>query len=166
MGDIFKKAGLVSSPLEERIRFIYALQQEISETLSQIDRVLSARVHIVLPENNPLSETIQPSSAAVFIKYRQDSNVESLVPQIKKLVVNSIEGLNYEKVSVILFPSENAVSPAAPPEFESMLGIKVAPEAVRSFRMLVSALISLLVLAAGGCGFLWWASLKRRRGQT
>ena len=166
MGDVFKKAGLVSSPLEERIRFIYALSQEISETLSQIDSVLSARVHIVLPENNPLSETIQPSSAAVFIRYRQDSNIESLVPQIKKLVVNSIEGLSYDKVSVILFPSENAVSKASQPEFQSVLGIKVASGSVRPFRVLTGVLIILLVLAAGGMGFLFWTSLKHRKGQT
>ncbi|MCH3719153.1 EscJ/YscJ/HrcJ family type III secretion inner membrane ring protein, partial [Campylobacter lari] len=40
MGQIFRKEGLVSSPLEERARYIYALSQELTNTLSQMDGVL------------------------------------------------------------------------------------------------------------------------------
>lgn len=110
VGDVFKKTGMVSSPSEERIRFMEALAQDLSRTISQIEGVIDARVHVVLPENNPFAKNVLPSSAAVAIRHRYDVNMIDHVPQIKNLVKNSIEGLAYEKISVTLFSD----SPEAP----------------------------------------------------
>lgn len=108
IGELFKKDGLISSPLEERARFIFALSQSVQETLSQIDGVLVARVHVVLPENNPLGNQISPSSASVFIKYNPDYKLEDMKSEIKLIVEKSIEGLSYDKVSVVMVPAQLA----------------------------------------------------------
>jgi type III secretion protein J len=110
MGEIFRKEGLISSPLEERARYIWALSQEISSTLSQIDGVVKARVHVVLPERSAGGDPSLPSSAAVFIKHKTGVNLEDSVAQIKRLVANSIPGLSGEKVSVILIASDSRLN--------------------------------------------------------
>ncbi|MEO1066834.1 MAG: type III secretion inner membrane ring lipoprotein SctJ [Pseudomonadota bacterium] len=102
--DVFKGDNFIQSPVEVRARYIYALGEELSQTISQIDGVLSARVHVVLPKNDPLRNSSTPSSAAVFIRHDSEFNVRSLVSQIKLLVANGIDDLSYEKVSVVFLP--------------------------------------------------------------
>ena len=103
VSEVFKKTGMVSSPSEERIRFMDALAQDLSRTISGIDGVVAARVHVGLPENDPFAKNTLPSSAAVAIRSRWDADITDLVPSIKNLVKNSIEGLKYEKIAVTVF---------------------------------------------------------------
>lgn len=103
LGTLFKKEGLISSPTEERVRFIYGTTQQLSETLSRIDGVLNARVHSVLPE----SESDErgpgaPPTAAVLIRYMAGAPIDQAIPKIKELVANSLKGVSYDKVSVTL----------------------------------------------------------------
>jgi type III secretion protein J len=144
MGKVFEKKGLISSPTEERIRFIYALSQEISTTIARIDGVLDARVHIVLPENNPYAEKLIPSSAAVFIKQKPGIDLEPQTMKIKELVVNAIEGLEFKNVTVALFKTTAGTSKTNPILYVSMLGFKLSPESADRFRWLMVVLVSLV----------------------
>jgi len=108
LGRVFKKEGFVSSPLEERARLIYGLSQELSNTISTIDGVVVARVHLVVPERDPLSDKPRTASASVMVKHRPGVDMGSQVGQIKALVVNSVEGLSYDSVTVSLFPARDA----------------------------------------------------------
>jgi len=103
VGEVFKKTGMISSPSEERIRFMDALAQDLARTISMIDGVVDARVHVVLPENDPFARNALPSSAAVAIRSRWDADLTDLVPSVKALVKNSIEGLSYDKIQVTVF---------------------------------------------------------------
>ena len=103
IGEVFKKTGMISSPSEERIRFMDALAQDLARTISMIEGVVDARVHVVLPENDPFARNAMPSSAAVAIRSRWDADITDIVPSVKGLVKNAIEGLAYEKIMVTVF---------------------------------------------------------------
>ncbi|MGY8678332.1 type III secretion inner membrane ring lipoprotein SctJ [Bradyrhizobium sp. UFLA05-153] len=114
LGDVFKGSGLIASPTEERARYVYAMSEELSRTLSDIDGVRSARVHVVLPKNELLRQDATPSSASVFIRHDANADLSNLLPQIKMLVANSIEGLSYDKVAVAFVPVERREQRPAP----------------------------------------------------
>jgi type III secretion protein J len=107
LGDLFQKSGMVSSPTEERVRYVYGLSQTIAETLSNIGGVITSRVNLVLPDNDPFSGGIKPSSASVFLKVRPGLVSTTLIPQIKNLVMNSVEGLSYDRITVTVVQADS-----------------------------------------------------------
>lgn len=168
IGTVFQKSGIISSPFEERVRYIYALGESVAQTISQIDGVVSARVHVVLPEEPQLGQPVRPSSAAVFIKHEPNVDLEFFVPQIRRLVSSAIEGLDYAAVTVVLTeaaPTE--VAPVAQGQNETvevLPGLAVrAADAPRFWIFLYGAGAAVLVLVLallGGFGLL----LRRRKG--
>jgi type III secretion protein J len=155
LGQVFKKEGFVSSPLEERARFTHALSQEISNTIASIDGVVIARVHLAVPERDPLSDKPKLSSASVFIKHRPGVDLSARVGQVKALVVNAIEGLPYDNVTVALFAAEplpvRTALPASP-----LAGLDT---------LLWSLLLAGAVVAAGG-GLWAWRRRQLSDGQA
>lgn len=144
LGQLFKKEGLVSSPAEERQRYIFAVSQELAGTLSQIDGVVSARVHPVIPANDPLADRVRPASAAVFIKHLPDADLQQLAPAIKTLVTRSIEGLAVENVSLTFFAAKAQLRvPRALPAADD--GISVAA----ALAVVLAVCLALALLALG-----------------
>lgn len=110
LGDIFRKEGVISTPLEERARYIYALSQELEATLSNIDGVIVARVHVVLPERVAPGEAVQPASASVFIKHDARLDPDSIQSRVRRLVASSIPGMstaidNPHKITTVFVPA-------------------------------------------------------------
>lgn len=154
LGEVFARNGLISSPTEERVRFIYGLQQELAKTLSQIDGVLLARVHIVVPANDPFGEDVKPASASVFLKYRSDMNMQLLIPAVKDLIVRSVEGLKPENVAVSLFPARATLTTPVTVPITRFFGANVAAASVTKLWIvfavpwvLVAALVVMLLHA-------------------
>lgn len=148
LGEIFKKDGLVSTPVEERVRFVHGVAQELSETLMRIDGVMAARVHIVLPQSDPMAPAPKPSSAAVFIKHKTGFSAGQLTAPVKNLVAHSVEGLGYDAVTVVFIESQPATTTAAK-----------TPRAA-----IVWAGVLAATLAAVGAAAMAWKHRHRLRG--
>ena len=161
MGQVFRKDGLISSPIEERARYLNALSQDLSGTLSRIDGVLFARVHLVLPERGSGSERDQPASAAVFIKHLPDSDLDLLQPQVRRLVVNSIPGLSLERVSVVLVPSAPLKKSA--PTLERFMGMQMSADSLGLAQGLLGGLLALALASLSLAAYLGWRFVWRPR---
>jgi type III secretion protein J len=166
IGQVFAKSGIVSSPFEERVRYIYALG-EVAQTLQQIDGVLVARVHIVMPEAPELGQEAKPSSAAVFIKQKVGFDLDFLVPQIRRLVANSIEGVNYEEVSVVLVEAQPQASgdrPETSDMVEPLPGLQLTAASTGTFWMMLGLGALLVSALVAGIVYLWrWNSGLRAK---
>ncbi len=171
MGQVFRKEGLISSPLEERARYLYALSQELASSISQLDGVIVARVHVVLPERSATGEASVPSSAAVFVKYQEGFNLDTVQPLIRRLVTNSIPGLTPEKVSLVMVaaqPSSQRAGGAAGTSSGAGSGQGSGPGGAGSSLGLLLTLVALLLASLGSTGFLawkyWWPQRPQRGG--
>lgn len=158
LGEVFKRDGLVSSPVEERATMIYGLSQELSQTISDIDGVLSARVHLVLPENDPLRQRLVPSSASVFIRHRASVPMDELIPQVKMLVAKGIAGLTYDNVSVTLIP----VAATAPVQgtgeagFTTFFGLWLHPDSLAAAMWLFYGMAAAILALAARLAYVQW----------
>lgn len=148
MGEVFKKENMVSSPLEERARYLYALSQELEQTFSQIDGIVATRVHIVLPERAGPGDPLVPSSASVFLKYRKGFGADNTVPQVRLLVANSIPGLTQDKVAVALVPAAvNAQTDSA--RVQDIWFFRVEQSSAMSLRIAILTLVGAVVVLGG-----------------
>ena len=153
MGQIFSAKGMISSATEERARMTYALGQELSETFSQIDGVLTARVHVVLENQDLATGKSTPASAAVFLRYTPSSQVPNLVPNIRVLAAKAVPGLDQNNVSVMLVPVRDTITVPL---------LETAP--VRENRWYAAALGVMLVLVLAALGACGWMYRRMRRG--
>jgi len=115
-GEIYKQASLVPTPTEERARYLEALAGEIERTLETVDGVVAARVHLVLPEPDPLAVDGKPrvaAQAAVLLKARP-APAALREAEVQKLVAGSVAGLLPEAVAVVVTPATEAPSLRTP----------------------------------------------------
>ncbi|MBO5490351.1 MAG: type III secretion inner membrane ring lipoprotein SctJ [Desulfovibrio sp.] len=160
LGSVFAGGGMISSASEEQARMTWALSQELSNTFSRIDGVLTARVHVVLGVNDPLKNVKIPPSATVFLRHTPDSIVTTLVSDIRKATAGAVAGLSYDNVTVMLVPVRESVTvPQAPPPPSSLFGDRF------SLPLLLQTLALALAFAAAGIGGMWFWQ-KRKAGKA
>jgi type III secretion protein J len=157
LGDVFKKEGFVSSPLEERARLNYAQSQELARTIESIDGVLLARVHLALPEQNDLNEKKVPSSASVFIKHKRGIDLSGRESQIKALIVNSIEGLPYENVTVAMFSSDPV------PAFTKSSDDQDNMNTIANYQEYIVMILVFLILLLSGTSIWMWIRIRKTK---
>lgn len=103
LGEVFGDTGVVGTPFEERIRFAYATNEELSHTITQIKGIESARVHVVIPAEERFGKTVEPARASVAIFHDRSFQPTDYTSKIKTLVAFAVPGLDVENVSTAFF---------------------------------------------------------------
>ena len=112
---MFPKEGFVSSPTEEKARYIYALSQELASTLMMIDGVVSAE-YMWPPQKQVLDDAPPPASASVVIIQEEGIDLSAHETDIKAIVTDGIEDMNdVNRVTVKFFTKQKTFQPALSP---------------------------------------------------
>lgn len=153
IGDVFPDDSVVGTAFEERARFSFALSEELARTLTEIEGVQHARVHVVIPEKGRFEETAPQAKAALAIYHKPAFDKVLHVPQIKKLVAFSVPNLLYDDVSVSLFPagalSDTSLIQAVPNGSAIAAGANIAAGLTTMDNDLVSILLIALAMLTG-----------------
>jgi flagellar M-ring protein FliF len=87
---------------KEVVNYQRALQGELERTITSLDAVTAARVHIVQPEKTVFSKRGNVATASVMLKLRPGAQLENKqIKGIANLIAGSVEGLKQENVSII-----------------------------------------------------------------
>jgi type III secretion protein J len=128
-GEVFGKGSMVPTPTEEHALYLHALAGELSRSVESIDGVVEARVHLGLPQPDPLRPGERPPPrGAVLVKCRPAScdAVRALEPGIRALVAGAADGLEAAAVSVVIAPGAAARAAAPAPARRSPLLLALA----------------------------------------
>ncbi|MDF5601893.1 EscJ/YscJ/HrcJ family type III secretion inner membrane ring protein, partial [Vibrio parahaemolyticus] len=98
----------------------------------------------------------------VFIKHAADIALDSYVPQIKLLVNNSIEGLDYDRISVVMVPSSEVRVATQNNQFKSILSVQVTKETANNLIAILVFLVAALI--GSNIATFTWCRRNTKRG--
>ncbi|MCL0080851.1 flagellar M-ring protein FliF [Peptococcaceae bacterium] len=100
--ELFDQTKMAQTDFEQQVVFQRALQEELRRTITAIEAIEQARVHLVLPRESVFIQQQGTASASVLLKL---SPLTQLQPEqvrgINNLLIGSVAGLTAEQVQII-----------------------------------------------------------------
>jgi flagellar M-ring protein FliF len=99
--ELLDSQGITTSEFRQRVDYQRALEGELTKTISSIEGVEAATVHLVMPEEALFSEDARQPSASVLVKTKRGTTLSGgQVQAVVNLVSSSVEGLVPEQVTL------------------------------------------------------------------
>ncbi|HPI19722.1 MAG TPA: flagellar basal-body MS-ring/collar protein FliF [Candidatus Kapabacteria bacterium] len=100
--ELFDKTNLGMSEFVQKLNYRRALEGELARTITSLDEVKNARVHIVIPEKSLFEKDQKPTTASVTLHLKNGRSLSKInVEGIQNLIANSVEGMQSSSVSII-----------------------------------------------------------------
>lgn len=98
---LLDQQGITASEFRQRVDYQRALEGELTRTITSIDGVSAAKVHLVMPKEALFSADERQPTASVLIKTSPGKQLSpGQVQSIVHLVSSSVEGLAPEQITV------------------------------------------------------------------
>jgi flagellar M-ring protein FliF len=97
-----QKEGFGTTSFVQSINHLRALEGELARTISAMNPIQTARVHLVLPQRELFSHGAQTASASIFLKTRSGAVLtREQIAAIQHLIAASVPQLQPNQVSIV-----------------------------------------------------------------
>ena len=99
--ELFDNSDFGMTEFVQKINYQRALQGELTRTITSLDEIKYARVHLVLPENSLFRDNKKTASASVTLFVKEGTNLgKKQVAGIQRLVASSVPGMELSAVTI------------------------------------------------------------------
>lgn len=101
--ELFDKSNTMGmSEFVQSMQFRRALEGELARTISSLEEVVSARVHLVMPKRRLFKDEEERPSASVVLRLSRSAALgQRSVKGIARLIASAVEGLNPMDVTIL-----------------------------------------------------------------
>lgn len=100
--ELLDKTGFTATEFTQKVNLKRALEGELSRTISQLESVSKARVHIATPAPSLYTEKEKETTASVLVRLKSGQQLsDNQVNGMVNLVQKSVEGLKTDNVVVV-----------------------------------------------------------------
>lgn len=147
LSDTFAGGTLLPSPVEDRARYAAALAAELERSLEEIPGVVSARVHLALPAEEPLVGDAAHARPTASVLLKTQHTLSLGDADIKRLVAGAVHDLSPADVGVVVAAA--TIDSGAPP-LDRVGPLRVARDSrTLTAALATSGLVVILLLSLG-----------------
>ena len=100
--EIFDQTKLGMTDFVQKLNYHRALEGELSRTLTGIEEIVHARVHIVVPKPALFEEDKKLTTASVVLGIRGSSKINTeQIQGIANIIASSVEGLSTDNIAIL-----------------------------------------------------------------
>ncbi len=99
--ELFDRASFSTSDLQNNVNYQRALQGELERTIITMNEVITARVHLALPEERLFTREQQEATASVVLSLNAGQLGPSQVSAVTQLVASAVPNLDVRAVTVV-----------------------------------------------------------------
>jgi type III secretion protein J len=146
--DAIGKGALVPSEAAEHAQLVAGWAGDLQRSLERVDGILAARVHLNVPEPNPLREAAPARGTASVLLEHRGSTPPLSADSVQRFVAGGVSGLSPADVSVVLVSRPSPPSPAGG-DLGYVGPIAVPRTSMRKLQAALAMLVAIVALLAG-----------------